>query len=466
MSSFAHAGQHVTRRRAAGQTGIVSILSAAFIACGGSSREKRIVEIPAPDAAGGSGGIPDGSGGMGGTQRDASIDSAPVDSGVTGCSQADLADGELELITVGLTCRAADGDASRPWLSPDGRVVFYQSDAGDLVEGDLNGTDDVFVFDRGSRKLERVSVTSSGGPTNSASFEPVASDDGRHVVFTSMATNVTAGAPEGIRVYVRDRNAGLTALLPATYACAYAPRISGNGSLVVWRVVPDCRGRADPEDVFGAFLFDRGTGRAEPLGEADGSDNYSPAISRNGRWLAWGTRPALTRGQATSQIKLLDRSSGEVQTLPVSPAFNVPAIALSENAEVVAYANNGNLYRYERASAQLTLVSKNARGEAGDGVGHEVVTSSDGRQLVFLSTASNLVDGDTNGVADVFLFDAETGGLRRVNLAGDGRQADDESRTPAISADGKVVAFASKARNLLPAATSGNWQIYSVRVGE
>lgn len=84
----------------------------------------------------------------------------------------------------------------------------------------------------------------------------------------------------------------------------------------------------------------------------------------------------------------------------------------------------------------------------------------DGRWIVFQSQASNLVDGDTNGASDIFLYDNESGELRRVSVADDGEQANSFSITPSISHDGRSVAFASMASNLVPGAANGFLQIY------
>lgn len=81
--------------------------------------------------------------------------------------------------------------------------------------------------------------------------------------------------------------------------------------------------------------------------------------------------------------------------------------------------------------------------------------SADGRFIVFSSLATDLVSGDTNGVADIFVRDRLTGTTERVSVAADGTQANQESRRPALSADGRYVAFYSLATNLLPGGTNG-----------
>ncbi|NIR01347.1 MAG: hypothetical protein GTN78_14305, partial [Gemmatimonadales bacterium] len=71
--------------------------------------------------------------------------------------------------------------------------------------------------------------------------------------------------------------------------------------------------------------------------------------------------------------------------------------------------------------------------------------SADGRWVAFLSGATNLVAGDTNGAQDVFVHDRVTGQSERVSVASDGTQAMSESLAPCISADGRYVAFLSSA---------------------
>jgi triacylglycerol esterase/lipase EstA (alpha/beta hydrolase family) len=86
--------------------------------------------------------------------------------------------------------------------------------------------------------------------------------------------------------------------------------------------------------------------------------------------------------------------------------------------------------------------------------------SADGRYVAFFSTATNLVAGDTNGAGDVFVYDRQTGVTSRVSVADDGTQGDDFSGWPSISADGRFVAFASFAGNLVPGGQRGLGEIY------
>ena len=86
--------------------------------------------------------------------------------------------------------------------------------------------------------------------------------------------------------------------------------------------------------------------------------------------------------------------------------------------------------------------------------------STDGRFAAFASAASNLVEGDTNGVYDVFVRDRKRGRTERVSVGQRGVQGDGSSFYPAISADGRYVAFVSLAANLVPGDTNGSLDVF------
>ncbi|MDZ7732595.1 MAG: hypothetical protein U5R31_05265 [Acidimicrobiia bacterium] len=97
-----------------------------------------------------------------------------------------------------------------------------------------------------------------------------------------------------------------------------------------------------------------------------------------------------------------------------------------------------------------TRVSVATDGTQGNDESSEPAISADGRYIAFHSSAGNLVPDDTNGAADVFVRDTRTGTTTRVSVATDGTPANDRSRESAISADGRYIAFESSADNLVP----------------
>ena len=112
------------------------------------------------------------------------------------------------------------------------------------------------------------------------------------------------------------------------------------------------------------------------------------------------------------------------------------------------------------ATGEVQLISRGVDGPA-NGVSSFARLSGDGRYVVFQSNASNLVADDTNGTTDVFIYDRTDGVMRRVSIGSDGAQTDGASITPTISDDGRYVAFASFATNLVvPEPRGGFAQIY------
>lgn len=108
-----------------------------------------------------------------------------------------------------------------------------------------------------------------------------------------------------------------------------------------------------------------------------------------------------------------------------------------------------NIPAHAQVSGTTTLVSVSSAGEQGDGYSSLPYLSIDGRFVVFLSVATNLVSDDTNNMEDVFVHDRQTGITSRVSVASDGTQANNVSRGTGISADGRYVVFQSDASNLV-----------------
>jgi len=100
-----------------------------------------------------------------------------------------------------------------------------------------------------------------------------------------------------------------------------------------------------------------------------------------------------------------------------------------------------------------------ADAQADGGSGHASI-SADGRFVAFASEATNLVAGDTNGHFDIFIRDRVAGETRRVSIGIADAQADDWSDSPSISADGRHVAFESEATNLVAGDTNEVWDVF------
>ena len=119
-----------------------------------------------------------------------------------------------------------------------------------------------------------------------------------------------------------------------------------------------------------------------------------------------------------------------------------------------------DVFVYDRQTGKTTRVSVRSNGHQANRRSYTPSISADGRYVAFDSEATNLVRGDTNGVADVFVRDRQTGKTTRVSLRSDGHQANRDNSAPSISADGRYVAFYSKASNLVRGDTNDKWDAF------
>ena len=115
-----------------------------------------------------------------------------------------------------------------------------------------------------------------------------------------------------------------------------------------------------------------------------------------------------------------------------------------------------DVFLRDRASNTTVLVSANFSG-AGGGNGNSLAgqVSTNGRYAVFQSDASDLLPGDTNGVSDIFVRDLQTGSNILVSVAADGSWGNGVSTDPVMTPDGRYVAFVSAATNLVAGDTNG-----------
>src|SRR5262245_38525579 len=155
-----------------------------------------------------------------------------------------LSDGAGAWVTTEEVSRRPDGAPSSDSsfdaaISSDGRWVAFASYAGDFVAGDTNGRGDVYVRDRQTGTVTRESLATDGAEGNEHSAEVALSSDGAHVAFRSRATNLVPDDTNGwADVFVRDRETGVLERVsvgaPAPDWDAYAPSISRDGQVVAF----------------------------------------------------------------------------------------------------------------------------------------------------------------------------------------------------------------------------------------
>lgn len=180
----------------------------------------------------------------------------------------DMLTGTLLRVSVGTGGIQGNGPSVSPSISADGAFVAFQSSATNLVAGDTNAVEDVFVRDLALSQTARASVGPGGVQANNQSLlqgNRALSADGRFVAFDSFASNLVASDTNaGSDCFVRDRWTGLTERVSVTTAGAQAgggsrsPTISGNGRYVVFESSASTLVVGDTNLVYDVFLRDRG----------------------------------------------------------------------------------------------------------------------------------------------------------------------------------------------------------------
>lgn len=342
---------------------------------------------------------------------------------VPGRSVQALPPGEIEIVSVSSSGRGGDRPSSGPASNASGGVVAFYSDATNLVAGDSNHVRDVFVRVRDGDLTERVSVSSAGVQANRASHAvggaPGLSADGELVAFYSLATNLVPEDTNGqADVFVRDRGAGTTEVASVSSGGALGngpsvlPALSGDGRFVAFQSLATNLVDDDTNGVADIFVRDRQEGATERVcGMQPNRGSSSPAISGDGRFVAFA-----------------------------SAATNLVAGDINDKIDV---------FVCDRNTGTLEIVSVNDAGVPGDGDSILPAISGDGRIVAFKSLADNLVEGDLNGVVDVFARNREASTTEMISASFRGANANDFSFPPSVSDDGRFVAFGSFANNLV-----------------
>ncbi|MCJ7510740.1 MAG: hypothetical protein MUP14_07635 [Dehalococcoidia bacterium] len=404
--------------------------------------------------------------------------------------------GTTELVSVDSAGNQGDSSSYYPATSADGRYVAFQSNASNLVPGDTNNRYDIFVHDRQTGTTDRVSVDSAGNQANGSSREAAISGDGRYVAFDSSAPLVPG---DGLArdVFVHDRQTGTTEEASVPSAGDEANGASWDASVTPdGRYVAFCSNASDlvPGDsnsVDDVFVYDRQTGITERVSldsggnegnrnSCGGPEGRCQDLSADGRYVVFRSSASnLVPGDTNnvSDIFVHDRQTGTTERVSVDSAGNEGnahswAAAISADGRYVAfhsYASNlvpgdtndfADVFVHDRQAGATELVSVDSAGNQGNSVSANPVISADGRYVAFASQASNLVAGDTNDDIDVFVHDRQTGATTRVSVDSAGNEGNWWSQHAAISSDGRYVAFSSQASNLVPEGTNGYEHIF------
>lgn len=301
-------------------------------------------------------------------------------------------------------------DAPSAAISADGRFVAFASYT-PLAPADTDDHRDIYVFDRADGRVTLESVAPAGRESAMDSAHPGISGDGRYLVFEM----------DG-EIAWRDRHEATTTLLGE----GHDPAISGDGRIVAFAspatdVVPGTDANGTGDDV---YLVEAGTGLARRISvDSQGvqpsvGSSVGASVSADGRYVAFAS---------------------------TAPLDGAPAGVSNTAGQRMVWV----VYVHDTQLRTTTPVGVGRSGRLPETASWGPALSADGRHVAFVSAATDLVSGDRNRSSDVFLADLQLGSIELVSRSASRASGNGASRAPALSADGRFVAFQSLASDLI-----------------
>ena len=352
---------------------------------------------------------------------------------------------------------------------------------------------------------ELVSINQAGTESGNSfsGGNPVLSADGRFVVFWSFASDLVATDTNGESdVFVRDLQTGTTTLVSVNRTgtdsgndfSSFNPVISADGRFVAFTSFASDLVATDSNGVNDVFVRDLQTGTTtlasvNRAGTDSGHNgSFDPVISADGRFVAFLSRATDLVATDTNGIPnvfvnvfVRDVLMGTTTLASVNrtgtnggndnsflPALSADGRFLafgSDASDLVVTDTNGRADMFvrdlQKRTTTLASVNRGGTDSANSGSFGSPALSADGRFVAFTSTASDLVATDTNGESDVFVRDLQTGTITLVSVNGAGTDSGNRgSSSPLLSADGRFVAFGSIASDLVATDTNGNQDVF------
>ncbi len=376
-----------------------------------------------------------------------------------------LSAGTTRLVSVNSTgLGGGNGNSSYPAISSNGQFIAFLSTATNLVAGDTNSFPDIYVRDMvlGVTTLESLGLSGGAGRGGYClGFDLTA--DGRFLSFSSSQTNlVTNSVAIYANVYLRDRQTGTTKLISLQAADGVS---GGNGNsdfpistidgqkiifyseatnLVTW----DVNG---PPPAGQIYLRDRSALTTVCLGTNARPFITGPMRSFNAALSANGSAAAfIASGATNNQSALIYYNLTNSQSTFITSAVDTTAWPeISADGRRVVYSANSQIFVWDAQTGSNTLVSADQNGST-NGLALSPTISADGSKIAFVSSATNLAATVSSGAFQVYVRDLTGGITRLASLAFSGSASGDQSLAqPAISSDGRTIAFTSPDKTLI-----------------
>lgn len=357
-----------------------------------------------------------------------------------------------ERVSISSTGIESDGNSYKPAISDDGRFVVFVSHATNLVEIDTNDVSDIFVYDRLLKQIERVNLAVNGEQANSYSSEPSISGDGNYVVFTSWASNLVENdTNEWGDVFVCNRitgtlervsisSSGDEQVMPpnSIIHVDYEPSISGDGRFIAFTSYAENLVDGDNNNCQDIFLYDRILKITKRISvsidgqEATGTSE-NPAISSNGLYIVFtsnagnlvenddnpwndifvhdietGFTEKVSIFTSEETISRNPSISGDGRFITFETTKGGQTRVSNSNEKIFSsfadVTNYYNIFIYDQTFKTINCITKSYMLDEANSASYTSYISADGSSVVFTSYATNLIPEDSNYCADIFVY--------------------------------------------------------------
>jgi hypothetical protein len=430
---------------------------------------------------------------------------------------AQISVGTVKQVSVGEKNTVPAGASGSPAVALNGKKLVFNSDASNLVSGDNNSTKDVFLTDIASSSSERLSISSLGqegnNPSSNPAISPVAADGFFAVAFESDASNLSAFADNNAKrdIFLRLPTLNFSEVISIAPGPIFSDGDSKNASLTIVpapnKVIIAFQSQATnlvtgdtnlKSDIFLATVVLPKTLTTEKFasalklkkissgfsGQAD-SDSEDPTVSGDGRFVVFTSSATnLISGltSSTKQVYLYNIAKSTL-TLVSKDVSGLPgnadsfSAAISYSGRYIAYLTKSSSIDSEAGptvtvpmlldtvSGTTTRINTTAAGIKGNGSATSAGISANGRFISFSDNSSNLIENDTNAVADIYVKDLFTNALSRISLGAAGVEPNAASDLTTLAGDGFTsltgnIAFRSFATNFDSRGLSSGSDIY------
>ena len=422
-------------------------------------------------------------------------DSEDVSNGPNGSqptpTPAYIAPKKLEIITAQNSIQA-NGDSRSPAVSDDGQFVVFESSASNLVSSDNNGDSDIFLFDRQSQTMILVSKNSQGQSANGRSLQPSLSSNGQFVVFMSEATDLVENDNNNsLDVFIYNRETDLVSRVSQTSAgvegnnISQEARVNGAGTYVVFQSFSDNFVAGDNNgfpDIFRYEVASKELVRvsiasdsSEPQGntanpDIDDSGNLVVFMSQSNNFGCINSgfsNQIVMRNMNTGDLICVSQSNGGAEGNSESSFSKI-----SSDGNLVSFVSDSNNLVASDVNSQMDMfiydvgfsfLNSPTSGNLANGSSDFPSVGLSNDKVIFQSNASNLTGLDVDTEFDIYSYNIADGSFNLLSIDENGIKSDADAEFPSVSRNHQHVVFISKSRSFDDSRLTGTYSHIFVR---